>query len=82
MAGASAGSKNTLNVARDLEVVIESLLFVRHRIDDGVVERKGGLLGDRFEDDEIAFAKTARPLGHWRARAHPGLVFRREAVRP
>jgi hypothetical protein len=46
--------QDTLNVPRDFEIVIESLLFVSHGIDDGVVKRKSGLLSDRFKNDEIA----------------------------
>src|SRR5438045_9768275 len=45
--------QNSLNVARDFEIVIEPLLFIRFGVNDGVVEGKGGLLGDRFEDDKI-----------------------------
>src|SRR5207245_1593866 len=45
--------QDTLNVARDFEVMIEPLLFIRHRINDRVVERKGGLFGDGFKDNEI-----------------------------
>ncbi len=51
-----ARQQDALNVSRDLEVMIEPLLFVRFRINDGVVERESRLLGDRFEDDEIARA--------------------------
>ena len=39
------------------EVVVEPFLFVRFRINDRVVERESGLLGDRFEDDKIARRK-------------------------
>jgi len=39
------------------KVVVESLLFVRHRVDDGVIECKSGLLGDRLENDKIALRK-------------------------
>jgi hypothetical protein len=46
--------QDTLNVPRDFEIVIESLLFVSHGINDGVVKRKGGLLSDRLKNDEIA----------------------------
>ena len=49
--------QNTLNVPCDFEIVVEPLLFVRHRVDDGVVEGKSGLLGDRFKNDEIALRK-------------------------
>ena len=52
---------DALNFARDLQVVIEPLLFVRLGVDDSVVERKGRLLCDRFENDKIALRK-------WRAR--------------
>ena len=54
--GRFAGKEDALNVARDFEIVIEPFLFVRFRINDGVVKREGGLLGDRFENDEIALA--------------------------
>src|SRR5260370_5218211 len=54
--------KNALNVARDFKVVIESLLFVRLRINNRVVERECRLLGDRFKNDEIVLRK-------WRAHA-------------
>ena len=50
------------------KIVIEPLLFVRFRVDDRVVKREGRLLGDRFENDEIA-------LGEGRAR---GAVAERE----
>ena len=49
--------QNALNVARDFEIVIEPLLFVRLGVNDRVVKREGGLLGDRFENDEIALGK-------------------------
>ena len=49
-----------LNVARDLEVVIESLLFVRLRIDNRVIEREGRLFGNRFEDDKVALDSSIR----------------------
>src|SRR4029078_104305 len=56
--GGSFGWKqDTLNIPRNLEIVIESLLFVRHGINDGVVERKSGLFGDRFENDEVSLRK-------------------------
>src|SRR5438132_1165388 len=45
--------KNPLDVARDRQVVIESLLFVRLRINNRIVKRECRLLGDRFEDDKI-----------------------------
>ena len=66
-----ARKKDALDVARDLQVVIEPLLFVRFRIDDRVVEREGRLLGDRFEDDEIARRKggARRAVGQ-REHAH------------
>src|SRR5262249_56226189 len=35
--------QDTLNVSRDLEIVVESLLFVGHGINDGVVKRKSRL---------------------------------------
>src|SRR5262249_47864086 len=47
------GKQNSLNIARNFEVMIESLLFVGLGINDRVVERKGGLLGDRFENKEV-----------------------------
>ena len=46
--------QDTLNVPRDLEIVIESRLLVIHGKDDGVVKRKSRLLSDRFKNDEIA----------------------------
>src|SRR5581483_11061180 len=49
--------QNALNIAGDLQVVIKSLLFVRFGIDDGVVEGKGGLLGDRFKNDKIVLGE-------------------------
>src|SRR5262245_20878700 len=49
--------QDTLNVTRDFEVVIQPFLFVRHRINDRVVERKGGLLGNGFENDKISLRK-------------------------
>ena len=63
--------KDALNVARDLQVVIEPFLFVRLRIDDRVVKRESRLLGDRFEDDKIARGKwrAHRAVGH-REHAH------------
>ena len=42
-----------MDVARDRQVVIESLLFVRLRINNRIVKRECRLLGDRFEDDKI-----------------------------
>ena len=51
-----ARQQDALNVARDLEIVIEALFLIRFRVNDGVVEREGRLLGDRFEDNEIALA--------------------------
>ena len=49
--------QDALNVARDLKVVIQPLLFVRLRVDDRVVEREGRLFGNRFEDDKVALRK-------------------------
>ena len=49
--------QNTLNITRDLKIVVQPLLFVRHRIDDGVIERKGRLLGDRFKNHKVALRK-------------------------
>ena len=66
--------QNSLNVARDFEIVIEPLFFIRFGVNDGVVEGEGGLLGDRFEDDKI----TRR---EWRAhravanREHAHVLF-------
>ena len=54
--GCFGGEEDALNVSRDFEVVIETFFFIRFRVDDGVVKREGGLLGDRFEDNEIASA--------------------------
>src|SRR5437773_11757038 len=54
--------QNSLNVPRNLEVMIESLFFICHRVDDSVVEGKGGLLRNRFENDEIALRKRCT---HW-----------------
>ena len=51
------GKQNSLNIARDFEIVVESLLFIRHRVDNSVIESKGGLLGDRFKNNEIALRK-------------------------
>src|SRR5438105_5133016 len=48
------GEQNSLNVPCNFKIVIQSLLFVGHRIDDGVVERKGRLLSDRFKNDEVS----------------------------
>src|SRR5438067_3850756 len=53
--------QNSLNVARDFEIVIEPLLFIRFGVNASVVEGEGGLLVDRFVDDKI----TRR---EWRAR--------------
>src|SRR5205807_8326281 len=52
--------KDALNVARDFQIVIEPLLFVRLGINDGVVKRERRLLGYRFENDKIV-------LREWRA---------------
>src|SRR5437773_4391331 len=49
--------QNTLNITGDLKIVVESLLFVRHRVDDGVIQCESGLLGDRLENDKIALRK-------------------------
>src|SRR5205823_11532346 len=45
--------QNPLNIARDFQVVIEPLFFIRLGVNDGVVEGEGGLLRDRFEDNKI-----------------------------
>ena len=63
--------QDALNVARDLQIVIEPLLFIRFRVDDRVVEREGRLLGDRFEDDEIARRERARSSGRCRRASTP-----------
>ena len=69
--------QNALNVTRDFQIVIEPFLFVRLGINDGVVKREGGLLGDRFENDEIALRKRTRSSVRCRARARPCFVFRK-----
>src|SRR6476619_7017398 len=57
--------QDALNVSRDFEVVIQPFFFVRHRINDRVVERKGRLLGDGFKNDKISLRKgrTHRTVG-------------------
>ena len=54
--------QNPLNIPCNLEIVIESLLFIRHRVNDGVVKGKGGLFGNRFKNNEIALRKRR---AHW-----------------
>src|SRR5262249_25238860 len=54
--------QNALNVSGDFEVVIQPFLFVRHRINDRVVECKGRLLSDRFKNDKIGPRKRRT---HW-----------------
>jgi len=54
--------QDTLNVSRDFEVVIQPFLFVRHRINDRVVERKSRLLGNGFKNDKISLGKRR---AHW-----------------
>src|ERR1043166_3539452 len=54
--------QDALNVSRDFEIMIQPFLFVRHRINDRVVESKGRLLGDRFENDKISLRKRRT---HW-----------------
>src|SRR5207244_8111290 len=63
--GRFSWKQNALNVARDFQVVVEPLLFVRLGINDGVVERERRLLGERFETDERRFreARAASPVG-------------------
>ena len=61
--------QNTLNVTRDLEIMVEPLLFVGHRIDDGVIESKSRLFGDGFKHDEIALREW-RALGAISEREH------------
>src|SRR5262249_10672494 len=58
--------QDTLNVSRDFEIVIQPFFFVCHRINDRVVERKGGLLGDGFKNNKIGLRKgaTLRTVGH------------------
>src|SRR4029077_7335607 len=51
-----------LNIPCNLEIMIESLLFIRHRVNDGVVKGKGGLFGNRFKNNEIALRKRR---AHW-----------------
>src|SRR5437773_4999565 len=53
--------QNALNVSRDFEVVIQPFLFVSHRINDRVVERKGRLLGDGFKNEKISLRKRRIP---------------------
>src|SRR6266480_4327202 len=54
--------QDALNVSRDFEVMIQPFLFVRHRINDCVLERKSRLLGDGFKIDKISLQKR---LTHW-----------------
>src|SRR5881392_1769751 len=54
--------QNPLNIPCNLEIVIESLLFIRHRVNYGVVKGKGGLFGNRFKNNEIALRKRR---AHW-----------------
>src|SRR5262245_40337349 len=49
--------QDALNVSRDFEVVVQPFFLVRHRINDGVVERKGRLLGNRLKHDKISLRK-------------------------
>src|SRR5262245_51624522 len=53
--------QDALNVSRDFEVVIQPLFLVRHRINDGVVERKGRLLGNGLKDDKVSLRKRHTP---------------------
>ena len=71
MTGASLGSRMRWMSRAISQVVIEALLLVRLRIDDRVVKREGRLLGDRFEDDEIALRerRARRPVAE-REHAH------------
>src|SRR5262245_24563973 len=57
--------QDALNVSRDFEVVIEPFFFVRHRVNDRVVERKGRLFGDRLKNDKVSLRKwrTHRTVG-------------------
>src|SRR5262249_42167979 len=57
--------QDALDVSRDFEIVIEPFFFVRHRINDRVVERKTGLLGNGIKDDKISLRKrrTLRTVG-------------------
>ena len=48
-----SGQQDALDVARNFEVVIEPFLFVRLRIDNGVVKSKSRLLGNGFEHHKI-----------------------------
>src|SRR4029077_14383917 len=54
--------QDALNVSRDFEVVIQPFLFVRHGVNDRVIERKGRLLGDGFKNDKISLRKRRT---HW-----------------
>src|SRR6266513_1012094 len=58
--------QDALNVSRDLEVVFLPFLFVSHRINDRVVDRKGRLPGDGFKNDKISLRKgsTRWTVGH------------------
>src|SRR5262245_22272043 len=49
--------QNALNVSRDFKVVIQPLFFVRHRVNDRVVKRKGRLLGNGLKNDKISLRK-------------------------
>src|SRR5204863_7543479 len=57
--------QNSLNVPGDLQVMIQTLLFVSHGVNDRVVERKGRLLGKGFKNDEVPLRKrhTHRAVG-------------------
>jgi hypothetical protein len=57
--------QDALDVSSDFEVVIQPFLFVRHRINDRVIERKSRLLCNRLKNDKISLRKsrTFRAVG-------------------
>ena len=59
--------QNPLNVPCNFEIVIEPFFFVRHGVNDGVVESKSRLLCDGLKNDEIALRKWR---AHWTISKH------------
>src|SRR5439155_714273 len=59
---------------------IESLLFVRLRINNRVVKRECRLLGDRFEDDKIVLRERGTHSAVGKSE-HPHVLFRVEKRR-